>query len=97
MAKRIGGYRRKTRYKFKKEQREKGANPDVCPIFDMSKYHLILDDKDLENLKEACKSGNILCGECKGKRFESLQKLIENHNLKKKKFIDISRKILKVD
>ena len=47
------------------EQRRLGANPDICSVY---KYYFCLfmwDDKELENLRNDCVSGNILCGECK--------------------------------
>ena len=76
------------------EQRRLGANPDICPIYDMCKFHLMEDDKDVLKLFHECTGGIILCGECKAKRFELLSNVILNHNKKKLKFLGLAREIL---
>jgi tryptophanyl-tRNA synthetase len=79
------------------EQRKLGGRPNICPIYDMCRYHIMEDDDELQKLYHDCTTGVILCGECKMKRFETLKQTIENHNKSKLKFIDKARVLLKVD
>jgi len=62
------------------EQREEGADPYDCSIFEMYLYHLMPDDADLEDIETRCKGGEILCGECKGIAKERVEGFLEDHH-----------------
>ncbi len=47
------------------EQRRYGGNPERCTVFELFTYHLIEDDKELEEIRENCTGGKLLCGQCK--------------------------------
>jgi tryptophanyl-tRNA synthetase len=47
------------------EQRKKGANPDICPVFFYEKYFFEKDDEKLDKIEFECRSGKLLCGEHK--------------------------------
>ena len=47
------------------EQRRTGADPDVCVAFEMYTFHTVEDDGRLARVNRDCRSGAILCGECK--------------------------------
>ena len=47
------------------EQRELGANPDICPIFSYYEYLFEEDDNELKERENVCRSGKLLCGDCK--------------------------------
>lgn len=49
------------------EQRRFGGKPEKCMIFELYKQHLIEDDKELQDIYDRCKKGELLCGE--DKRF----------------------------
>lgn len=49
------------------EQRRLGANADECTVYEMFLYHLMDDDKELIDTYRRCKSGDLLCGECKSR------------------------------
>ncbi len=61
------------------EQREKGGKPDECMIYTLYLYHLLPDEEDLMDAREACVSGEILCGSCKKKACKLLQEFLEEH------------------
>jgi tryptophanyl-tRNA synthetase len=48
------------------EQRRLGGRAEECMVYETYVYHLVPDQKELESLYERCKSGAMLCGECKG-------------------------------
>jgi tryptophanyl-tRNA synthetase len=52
------------------EQREKGGEPEKCPLFLLNLFHMVEDDQELEELQEKCRSGQMLCGQCKKETAE---------------------------
>ncbi len=47
------------------EQRAEGGNPEVCAVFKYKFFLFEEDDAKLDELVSRCRSGDILCGECK--------------------------------
>ncbi|MEO3993491.1 MAG: tryptophan--tRNA ligase [Desulfurococcaceae archaeon TW002] len=64
------------------EQRKLGGEPDKCPVFELNQLHLVQEDKKLKKIYEDCRSGTILCGECKLATAERLRKFLEKHQEK---------------
>ncbi len=62
-----------------KEQREKGANPDICSVFQYYKFIFMPDDKELAELERKCRGGEILCGECKQILAPMMMEFLEKH------------------
>jgi tryptophanyl-tRNA synthetase len=61
------------------EQRRLGANPYVCPVYEMYLYHLAKDDAHLQEVHDTCKSGARLCGGCKGEAWGLLESFLKGH------------------
>jgi len=59
-------------------QRRYGGNPDICPVYN---YHMIFDPAEVDTRKiyQACKSGNLLCGECKRELIDKALKFFNRH------------------
>jgi len=57
------------------EQRKFGGKPEVCSVFNWLK--LFLSDKELREREEKCKSGKILCGECKKDLIDRISNFLE--------------------
>ena len=47
------------------EQKRLGGEPDRCSIFLLNLFHLVEDDRELEEIRRACREGRLLCGPCK--------------------------------
>ncbi len=65
-------------------QRKLGGNPDICTVF--SYYAYIFEDKD-EKLKERyedCKTGRLLCGDCKAELISRINSFLIKHRENKK-------------
>ena len=45
------------------EQKKYGGNPDICPVFELYKYHNS-NDKYVTRVYEECKGGVRMCGAC---------------------------------
>jgi len=68
-----------------KEQREKGANYSICPIYYHYQQLFMPNDNALANLEQECKGGSILCGECKQRLAERVGKFLVEHQRKREK------------
>lgn len=71
------------------EQRKTGAEPNVCSVF---KYFLFLfeeDDRKLTERERKCRSGEVLCGECKKDLTDRINKFLAEHQRKREKARDM--------
>ena len=75
------------------EQKEKGGNPEICKIYEMFKFHHP-SDEFLNQTYGACKSGKLLCGECKKNCIEFVNTFLKKHQTKVKDAIPIAKKIV---
>ena len=58
------------------EQKKFGGRPDECMIYELFLYHLIEDDNDLKEIFESCKKGDLMCGRCKKRAADLMEKLL---------------------
>jgi len=70
------------------EQRKEGGDPEVCAVYQYNLYHFEPDDAKLAQLHADCRSGKILCGECKARLFEKIWKFLANHQAQREKAKD---------
>ncbi|MFW9868476.1 MAG: tryptophan--tRNA ligase [Candidatus Thorarchaeota archaeon] len=61
------------------EQRKLGANPDICSVFKWYNFIFMPDDKELDDIEKKCRSGEILCGECKQILAPRMLEFLEKH------------------
>jgi len=76
------------------EQRKDGGMPEVCAVYKFYFYHLVPDDKKLQDIYNECKSGSILCGECKKRCADMLEKYLIEHQKKLPKAEEKARDIV---
>jgi tryptophanyl-tRNA synthetase len=62
-----------------KEQRKLGANPDICSVFKYYKFIFMPDDSELSEIERKCRTGEILCGECKQILAPRVMEFLEKH------------------
>jgi len=70
------------------EQRRTGGRPEVCAVFKYQFYLFEEDDRQIDQLAERCRRGEILCGECKMLLTERLVKFLEHHQQKREEAKD---------
>lgn len=70
------------------EQRKQGANPDVCSVYKYFLYLFEEDDKKLAERERQCRTGRILCGECKKDLTERINRFLAEHQKKREKARD---------
>ncbi|MFA5303817.1 MAG: tryptophan--tRNA ligase [Candidatus Nanoarchaeia archaeon] len=66
-------------------QRKLGGETEKCVIYEYLYYLFENDDKLIEERKKNCKSGKILCGECKNYLTEKINKFLKDHQEKRLK------------
>ncbi|MCK4633234.1 tryptophan--tRNA ligase, partial [Candidatus Bathyarchaeota archaeon] len=72
-----------------KEQKELGGNPNICTIYQYFLYLFEENDEELVRLLRECKSGDIVCGDCKAVLTERMTKFILEHQKRREKARDI--------
>jgi tryptophanyl-tRNA synthetase len=70
------------------EQRKEGANPDVCSVYQYFLYLFEEDDKKLAERERQCKTGGILCGECKRDLTERINRFLAEHQKRRERARD---------
>jgi tryptophanyl-tRNA synthetase len=71
------------------EQRKTGADPTICSVFQYYVYLFEEDDKKLMEREYKCKTGEMLCGECKNELVARLNRFLEEHRRKREKAKDV--------
>ncbi len=61
------------------EQRRLGTTPEVCSVWALWRTKFARDDTEFERVTSDCRSGAMLCGECKGKLLERVHPFLEEH------------------
>jgi len=59
------------------EQRRLGGRPEMCPVYDLYRFHFAQDDSHLELVYRECTKGTRLCGECKQQAASLVKKFLE--------------------
>ncbi len=67
------------------EQRKTGGKPDECVIYELFLYHLIEDDNELKGIYMSCTKGELMCGICKKRAAEQMERLLLDLQEKRKK------------
>ena len=75
------------------EQKKEGGTPEICPIF---QYYTVFleDDKEIADIHQRCKSGDLLCGEDKLHLSEVIKVFLNNHQKKRKEAKKILEKFM---
>jgi len=64
------------------EQQRVGGKPEKCMVFELLRQHLIEDDNELDEIRQKCVTGKMVCGKCKAYTTELMKKFMEDFNKK---------------
>jgi tryptophanyl-tRNA synthetase len=67
------------------EQRRLGATPEICSIWALWRTRFAESDAKFEEITRTCRSGELLCGDCKGQLIERVQTFYERHAVAREK------------
>ena len=71
-----------------KEQKELGGRPEICTVYELMKLHLEPDDAKLEGTFHTCAAGELMCGDCKKRAWELLERFLVEHQENREKARD---------
>jgi tryptophanyl-tRNA synthetase len=71
------------------EQREQGGRPDICNVYAYFFFLFEEDDDRLKELENECRSGSLLCGECKARLAERVSAFLVDFQEKREKARDV--------
>jgi len=72
-----------------REQREKGGDPTICSIYAYYYFLFEEDDGKLVNLENECRSGALICGDCKARLSKVIGRFLVDFQEKREKAKDV--------
>lgn len=76
------------------EQRRLGGRPDICPIYDLYRFHFARDDEHVEQVYHECTKGIRLCGECKQEANGLVKEFLSEHRKKRDSMMGDAEELL---
>jgi len=76
------------------EQRRLGGRPDICPVFDLYRFHFARDDDHVKRVHYECEEGIRLCGECKQEAIGLVKNFLEDHHKKRDSLMQDAKDLL---
>jgi tryptophanyl-tRNA synthetase len=76
------------------EQRRIGGQADICPVYDLYKFHFALNDEHVKRVYDECVGGIRMCGECKAEVAGLIRKYLEKHQKKRKSLMKDAQELL---
>lgn len=76
------------------EQRRLGATPEVCSVWALWRTKFAKDDDEFVQITEDCRSGALLCGDCKGNLIERVQGFLVDHGKRREKVRDWAESVI---
>lgn len=61
------------------EQRRLGATPEICSVWALWRTRFAESDAKFDEVTRTCRSGELLCGDCKGQLIERVHRFYERH------------------
>ncbi len=77
------------------EQRRLGGRADICPIYDLYRFHFASDEAHVETVYEECTGGVRLCGDCKREAAGLVRRFLEEHHRKRDSMLNDAEELLK--
>ncbi|MEM3737346.1 MAG: tryptophan--tRNA ligase [Candidatus Bathyarchaeia archaeon] len=71
------------------EQRKLGGDPEICPVYHYFLFLFEEDDAKLAELWENCRTGKLLCGECKEILAGRVSKFLRDHQANRERAKDV--------
>ena len=72
------------------EQRRLGATPEVCSVWALWRTRFAESEEKFEEVTAGCRSGALLCGECKSQLLERIHAFFRAHELARERVKDWS-------
>ncbi len=76
------------------EQRRLGGRADICPVYDLYRFHFAKDDEHVKLVYHECTKGIRLCGECKQEAVALVKSFLEDHHKKRDSLMSDARELM---
>lgn len=76
------------------EQRRLGARADICPVYDLYRFHFAKSDEHVRTVYYECTNGIRLCGECKQEAIGLVKNFLEEHHRKRDAMMQEAKDLL---
>jgi len=76
------------------EQRRLGARADICPVYDLYRFHFARDDEHVKLVYHECTEGIRLCGECKQEAVGLVKAFLEEQHKKRDSMMGDAKELL---
>jgi tryptophanyl-tRNA synthetase len=76
------------------EQRRLGATPEVCSVWAAWRSKFAPDEKEFATLTDECRSGALMCGDCKGRLIERVQGFLDQHREAREQWRDRAESLI---
>jgi tryptophanyl-tRNA synthetase len=76
------------------EQRRLGGRPEICPVYDLYRFHFARDDAHVDLVHLECTKGIRLCGECKQEAMGLVRSFLEEHHKKRDSLMSDAKELL---
>lgn len=76
------------------EQRRLGANPEICSVWALWKTRFAETPEKFEQVTRDCKSGALLCGDCKGELIERVHTFYQHHQKAREKVAGTAEELI---
>lgn len=76
------------------EQRRLGGRADICPVYDLYRFHLAEDDLYVSRVYDECLAGARLCGDCKKEAASLVKKFMTAHQKKRDTMMSEATEVL---
>ena len=76
------------------EQRRLGATPEICSVWAAWRSRFAESETEFEQITRDCRSGALLCGDCKGHLIERVQSFLKEHDVRREKTREIAESLI---
>jgi tryptophanyl-tRNA synthetase len=76
------------------EQRKLGGRADICPVYDLYRFHFGLNDEHVARVYDECVGGVRMCGECKQEAAILVKRFLESHHKRRNSLLRNAEELL---
>ncbi len=76
------------------EQRRLGGRADICPVYDLYRFHFATDDEHSQRVYRECVEGTRMCGGCKQEAAGLVKKFLEDHHKRREALMNDAKDLL---
>jgi tryptophanyl-tRNA synthetase len=76
------------------EQRRLGAIPEICSIWALWRTKFAKDDAEFAEVTTGCRSGTLLCGECKDRLLDHVQTFLVDHAARREQARELAESLI---